>query len=90
MVPTKWSITLIENIFNQNKKLIAINNDWKTSGQRGVKMPDSTIKFSISTYRRHDFPIDPKGYDSTFFYVGFFVTSAVSKLVRTVLLSKNK
>ena len=32
MVPIKWSITLIENIFNQNKKLIA-RNDRKTSGQ---------------------------------------------------------
>jgi len=34
--------TLIENIFNQNKKLIAIN-DRKIIAIRGAKVSDSTI-----------------------------------------------
>ena len=41
MVPTKWTITLIENIFNQNKKLIARKNN-KKGGRRGAKVSDLT------------------------------------------------
>ena len=36
---TVWTMKII---FNQNKKLIAINNNNK-SDQRGAKVPDSTI-----------------------------------------------
>ena len=42
MVPTIWSITMELYIFNQNKKVIQINNN-KESRRRGAKLPDSTI-----------------------------------------------
>ena len=39
---TLWSITMMENIFNQNKKLIAIY-DRENIAQRGVKALRSTL-----------------------------------------------
>ena len=38
-MPTVWTMKIT---FNQNKKMITINKR-KESGQRGAKLPDSTI-----------------------------------------------